>query len=88
MVRGYLTDGGPFPERLHISTLFGRLYLDLFELLARWADLAEAEITAWPGTADLGMTDRTRALLEEMLARLEVLASRSAQQPPPGSGTP
>ncbi len=85
-VRGYLADGGPFPERLHIITLFGRFYLDLFELLARWADLAEAEIMTWPRTADLGMTDRTRALLEEGLTRLQVLAEHAAGQPHPGSG--
>jgi PadR family transcriptional regulator AphA len=86
-VRGYLADGGPFPERLHIITLFGRFYIELFELLASWADIAEAEITAWPGTADLGMTDRTRAVLEEGLIRLQVLVSRSAQEPPPGDMT-
>jgi PadR family transcriptional regulator AphA len=85
-VRGYLADGGPFPERLHISTLFGRFYLDLYELLARWADLAEAEIAAWPGTAGLGMTDRTRAQLEEALTRLQALAGHAAGQPPPGPG--
>lgn len=85
-VRGYLADGGPFPERLHLSTLFGRFYLDLFELLARWADHAEAEIAAWPHTAGLGMTDRARALLEEMQTRLQVLADHAAGQPPPGSG--
>jgi DNA-binding PadR family transcriptional regulator len=85
-VRGYLADGGPFPERLHLNALFARFYLDLFELLVRWADLAEAEIAAWPGTADLGMTARTRALLEEALTRLQEHADRAAQQPPPGSG--
>jgi PadR family transcriptional regulator AphA len=87
-VRGYLTDGGPFPERLHLIALFGRFYLDLFELLVRWADLAEAEITAWPHTADLGMTDRTRALLEEMLTRLQPLADRAAGQSTPGPAGP
>jgi PadR family transcriptional regulator AphA len=86
LVRSYLAGGGPFPERLHIITLFGRFYLDLFELLARWTDLAEAEIVAWPRTADLGMTDRTRALLEEMLTRFQVLAGHTAEQPPPESG--
>ena len=85
-VRGYLTDGGPFPERLHISALFARFYLDLFELLVRWADLAEAEIEAWPDTADLGITEQTRALLEELLTRLQALADRAAQQPTPESG--
>ncbi len=85
-VRGYLADGGPFPERLHVIALFGRFHLDLFELLVRWADLAEVEIAAWPRTADLGMTDQTRALLEEMRSRLQVLTDRTTEQPTPGSG--
>jgi len=76
----------PAPRAPHLITLFGRFYLDLFEVLIRWADLAEAEIAAWPDTADLGMTNRTRALLEEALTRLEVLADRAAEQSAPGSG--
>jgi PadR family transcriptional regulator AphA len=87
-VRGYLADDGPFPERLHVIALFGRFYLDLFELLVRWADLAEAEVAAWPGTADLGMTDQTGALLEELRTRLQALADRTATQPDPGPGLP
>jgi hypothetical protein len=83
-IRGYLTDGGPFPERLHLITLFGQFYIDLFALLIRWADLAEAEIAAWPRTTDLGMTDGTRALLEEQLTRLEPFADRAARQTAPG----
>jgi PadR family transcriptional regulator AphA len=89
-VRGYLSDGGPFPERLHIIALFARFHTDLFELLVRWCDLAEAQIETWPdtadlGTADLGTADRTRALLEELLTRLQALADRAAEQPTPGS---
>jgi DNA-binding PadR family transcriptional regulator len=68
-VRGYLADGGPFPDRLHIIALFARFYADLFELIIGWADLAEAEIQAWPRTNGLGMTERARSLLEEMAAR-------------------
>ena len=86
-IRGYLADGGPFPERLHIITQFGRFYVELYELLVRWADLAEAEITAWPRTADLEMTDQTRAVLEEGLIRLQVLTGRAAQEPPPDGMT-
>jgi hypothetical protein len=68
-VRGYLADGGPFPDRLHIIALFARFYADLFELVIGWTDLAEAEIRAWPRTNGLGLTDRARGLLEEMAAR-------------------
>jgi PadR family transcriptional regulator AphA len=68
-VRGYLADGGPFPDRLHIIALFARFYADLFELIVRWAELAEAEIQAWPRTDGLGMTERTRDLLQELVSR-------------------
>ena len=68
-VQGYLADGGPFPERLHLIALFARFYADLFELIIQWSELAEAEIQAWPRTDDLGMTERTRALLEELVSR-------------------
>ena len=68
-VRGYRADGGPFPDRLHIIALFARFYADLFELVIGWADLAEAEIQAWPRTNSLGLTEQARGLLEEMAAR-------------------
>ena len=68
-VRGYLADGGPFPDRLHIIALFARFYADLFELIISWADLAEAEIQTWPRTNSLGLTEQARSLLEEMATR-------------------
>ena len=68
-VRGYLADGGPFPDRLHIIALFARFYADLFELILRWADLAEAEIEAWPRADGVGMTERAHALLQELVSR-------------------
>src|SRR5262249_13334595 len=75
-VRGYLADGGPFPDRLHIIALFARFYADLFELIIAWANLAEAEIQAWPRTDTLGMTKQARSLLEGMAA------SPQPQEPP------
>jgi DNA-binding PadR family transcriptional regulator len=72
--RGYLDDGGPFPDRLHIIALFGSYYVDVLEASRRWADLAEAEIESWPRTDGLGMTARTRELLEDLEGRLQRLA--------------
>jgi hypothetical protein len=79
-VRGYLDDGGPFPDRLHLIALFARFYADLFELITQWAELAEAEIERWPRTDALGMTERTRALLEELDSRAQ--AGQAAERAP------
>lgn len=70
-VRGYLADGGPFPERLHLIALFARASADLIEAVLRWCDLAEREVRAWPRADGLGMTDGARDLLSELVARLE-----------------
>ncbi len=50
--------------------------------MVSWADQAEAEITAWPRTADLGMTPRTRAVLEDVRVRLEPFAARTEAAEP------
>lgn len=49
MVRAYSGDGGPFPERLHVIALMGKLLHSHREALRRWADWAEAEIATWGG---------------------------------------
>ena len=80
-VRGYLTDGGPFPGRLHIIAMFARFYVDLFGAIIDWCDFAENQVRTWPDTANLGMTDQTRTLLEELEIRLRAFADRAAEQP-------
>jgi hypothetical protein len=70
MVSGYLRDGGPFPNRLHISMLFARYFADLYGMTRDWADLADAEIDSWNGqTKDLGMTPGGRAIAEDLMRR-------------------
>jgi hypothetical protein len=80
-VRGYLADGGPFPERLHISAMFARFHVDLFAAMIDWCDFAEDHIRTWPDTANLGMSDPTRILLEELEVRLQAFADRTAEHP-------
>jgi hypothetical protein len=46
------------------------------------AELAEAEIERWPRTGGLGMTERTRALLEELDGRAQ--AGQAAEPAPSG----
>ena len=70
---GYLDGQHPFPERVHLSVLFATFQLELFDLIVRWVDFAKAEIADWPATHDLGMTDRTEAILRDIAARRSVL---------------
>ena len=50
LVQSYEIDGGPFPERLHVIALMGRLLFSHRQALRQWADWAEAEVAGWPGT--------------------------------------
>jgi DNA-binding PadR family transcriptional regulator len=79
-IRGYLDEEHPTPfaPRLHIIALIARFHTNVIEQIALWAEQAEAEIRRWPGTADLGMTQQTRATLEDLVARLEQYAGRAA----------
>ena len=74
---GYLEGEHPFPERVHVSVLFATFQLELFDLIVRWAEFAKAEIGAWPTTEGLGMTDRTREILEAIVQRRSVLDAAS-----------
>ena len=76
-VRGYQADGGPFPERLHLIMLFARFYTDFLLLVRDWVTLARREVASWPTTRDLGLTDGTRQMLEDLLG----LADRLTQAP-------
>lgn len=70
---GYLDDEHPFPDRVHVSVLFATFQLELYDLVVRWAEFAREEIDGWPTTAGLGLTDRTREILEIMTRGESVL---------------
>ncbi len=76
-VRGYQADGGPFPERLHLILLFARFSTDFLLLVRDWVALARREAASWPATRDLGLTDGTRQMLEDLLR----LADQLTQEP-------
>jgi DNA-binding PadR family transcriptional regulator len=77
-VRGYQAGGGPFPERLHLVMLFSRFYVDYLLLLQRWTALASHEVASWPSTKNLGLTDGTRQILEDLLRQGERLTGDPA----------
>jgi PadR family transcriptional regulator AphA len=86
-IEGYLRDGGPVPQRLHIIALLSAGYADVMGALADWCALALDETSRWSSTVDLGMTLAARRLLEQTLerhdrtvARLDEAASGSGEQ--------
>lgn len=55
--------------------LFSRFYFDYLVLLRDWAALARREVASWPTTRNLGLTDGTRQILNELLRQGEQSAS-------------
>jgi hypothetical protein len=67
IVDAWLGGEAPFPERLHISALVAAFTHDLLSLMIQWSEFAQSEIEAWPRTDGLGMTERTRDLLQRII---------------------
>jgi hypothetical protein len=68
LLRPYVTDDrAPFPERRHIAALVAAFVADYLHLVERWSEFAREEIRSWPSTDGLGMTDRTRQILDAVL---------------------
>jgi hypothetical protein len=67
MVQAYRDGQAPFPDRMHINVLSAHLLAQFYGAILRWAELADKEIRTWDRTDALGMTDRTRGLLDELL---------------------
>jgi DNA-binding PadR family transcriptional regulator len=84
-VEGYLRDGGPFPQRLHIIAVLSAGYADLLAALIDWCGLALNETATWPTTTDLGMTPTTRRLLERTLQQ-HARRLTTVDPPRPGHG--
>ncbi len=69
----YLDGQHPFPERTHLSVLFATFQLELFDLIVKWVDFAKTEISTWPTTEGLGLTDGTEAILNNIKEGRSVL---------------
>jgi len=68
MLREYRSTEGPFPDRMHINVLNAVYYMAVLDAAISFADLAEKEIGTWERTNGLGMTTRTREILDSLLA--------------------
>jgi hypothetical protein len=68
VLRGYQAGQAPFPERMHINVLTACYYKAIYDATIAFCDLARKEIAAWERTGGLGATQRTRDLLNQLLA--------------------
>jgi hypothetical protein len=57
----------PVPERRQIAALLAAFVADYLRLIERWSEFARSEVRSWPRTDGLGMTDRTREILDTVL---------------------
>ena len=73
VAREYIDDRGPFPERVHVNTLYWVLLDRWARLRADWAAWAAAEVATWPDNR--GPVDRKRvvAMLQRALDEDEEL---------------
>src|SRR5262245_50948720 len=68
-VEGYLADGGPFPERLHLIALASDFNARFLELCHDWIDDVRSEAQEWTTTVGIGPSERTRRRLVAILRR-------------------
>ena len=66
LMASYLDGGHPFPQRTHLSVLFATFQIEVFRTIERWVEFAQNEISEWPSTRDLGMTERTEELIRRI----------------------
>lgn len=78
LLRQYQAGEAPFPDRLHIAALGARFISDLFHTITAFADFAEAEVKNWPRTDQLGLTPRSKEILDELVQRED----RATPKPP------
>ena len=52
-LEGYLQEGSPFPERMHIHALMGPLHIEHATFLSDWARRAEEEVARWPDVTEV-----------------------------------
>ena len=70
-----LSDGVPFPERVHVNTLAAQFCIEMMEARLRWVSFAEDYIRDWENSE--GDEEKTEQGLEWFRRTLERLDSRS-----------
>jgi PadR family transcriptional regulator, regulatory protein AphA len=68
VLEDYAAGGGDFPGRVHLNGLFMHYCAGFFDHLLTWCDDVEAELDTWPDTANVGMNERTRSMIQDAIA--------------------
>lgn len=68
VLEDYAGGAAPFPGRAHLNVLFIHFMAGFFRHVLTWCDEVDAELDAWPSTADVGITPGTRRMVDEALA--------------------
>ncbi len=84
-VEGYLADGGPFPDRMHLIALASDFNARFLELCHDWIDDVRAEAEEWNTTVGLGPNERTRRRLVAILRRARSVRWRTGVAVPAAS---
>jgi hypothetical protein len=73
-----LTDGPPYPDRIHQSVLVMDLVLRITTAVTEWADVTEQRVESWP---DLSPDDAMRAAAMDLVRQLHGRATAIAARP-------
>jgi DNA-binding PadR family transcriptional regulator len=88
LVRTLGEDGGPFPDRLHVIGLMGKLLFSHREAVRRWADWAEDEVGQWKGSTLGGGARVPDGVFEEIAASARRIERRRVSSTENGSPAP
>jgi DNA-binding PadR family transcriptional regulator len=75
-LEGFAADGGPFPERLHVNTLFADLVARLLEAVDAWTTDVLDEVDTWRGTRKVSSPAATQERLDAVMGRVRALLDR------------
>lgn len=81
MLRADSVDGGPFPARLHVTALMGKLLFSHRDAIRRWADWAEAEVAKWEGPTLAAGARVPEGVFEEIIEAAKRLRAHCDEDP-------
>lgn len=80
IAREYLEDRGPFPERLHVNTLYWSFAARYARMRVEWAEWAAAFVASWPGVDGPG-ADAVKQVLADELERTGTAGDEGSAPP-------